>query len=148
MLGRPGSGCTSLLKVISNYREDFPTVHGDVQYGNASHNEAKQFRNQIVMNTEEDVHFPTLKVSETIEFAAATKEPKEKPDEIQSRKAYISQVTDSILSSLGITHTKSTVVGNEFVRGVSGGERKRVSLAEVMATQVRPIDVHASTNVC
>jgi ATP-binding cassette subfamily G (WHITE) protein 2 (SNQ2) len=38
---------------------------------------------------------------------------------------------------LNISHTKQTLVGNEFVRGVSGGERKRVSIAEMMATRAR-----------
>lgn len=53
-----------------------------------------------------------------------------------SRDAFVEKTRDEILSSLGILHTKRTLVGNEFVRGVSGGERKRVSLAEVMAGQV------------
>lgn len=35
----------------------------------------------------------------------------------------------------GIPHTKYTKVGNEYVRGVSGGERKRVSIAETLATK-------------
>lgn len=30
----------------------------------------------------------------------------------------------------GISHTINTRVGNDFVRGVSGGERKRVTVAE------------------
>lgn len=38
---------------------------------------------------------------------------------------------------LNISHTKKTLVGDEFVRGVSGGERKRVSIAEMMATRAR-----------
>ena len=38
---------------------------------------------------------------------------------------------------LNISHTKSTLVGDEFVRGVSGGERKRVSIAEMMTTRAR-----------
>lgn len=38
---------------------------------------------------------------------------------------------------LNVSHTESTLVGNEFVRGVSGGERKRVSIAEMMATRAR-----------
>lgn len=33
-----------------------------------------------------------------------------------------------------IEHTANTVVGNQFIRGVSGGERKRVSIAEMMIT--------------
>lgn len=35
---------------------------------------------------------------------------------------------------LNIEHTRKTLVGNEFVRGISGGERKRVSIAEMFAT--------------
>lgn len=36
---------------------------------------------------------------------------------------------------LNIVHTKNTKVGNQFVRGVSGGERKRVSIAEMMSAR-------------
>jgi ABC-type multidrug transport system ATPase subunit len=35
------------------------------------------------------------------------------------------------MASFGISHTINTRVGNDFVRGVSGGERKRVTIAEV-----------------
>lgn len=38
---------------------------------------------------------------------------------------------------LNMSHTENTLVGDEFVRGVSGGERKRVSIAEMMATRAR-----------
>lgn len=34
------------------------------------------------------------------------------------------------MAMFGISHTKNTIVGNDFIRGVSGGERKRVSIAE------------------
>ncbi|KAG9198157.1 hypothetical protein G6514_010427 [Epicoccum nigrum] len=81
------------------------------------------------MNTEDDVHFPTLKVEQTIDFATSAKLHK------RGTKEDIAAARDSILNRLGIGHTKSTMVGNEAIRGVSGGERKRVSLAEVMATQ-------------
>ena len=33
-----------------------------------------------------------------------------------------------------IEHTHDTFVGNQFIRGISGGERKRVSIAEMMIT--------------
>ena len=128
--GRPGSGCTSLLKVISNYMNEFEAVTGSIRYGDATPKQAQQFRNQIVMNTEEDVHFPTLKVKETIDFAASTKLPK------GCNNSDTELARDKILNNLGISHTEMTIVGNEVVRGVSGGERKRVSIAEVMATEV------------
>ena len=54
-----------------------------------------------------------------------------------SRKDFDSEVQDTLLRMLNIPHTKNTLVGDEFVRGVSGGERKRVSIAEMMATRAR-----------
>ncbi|KAK1585778.1 ABC-2 type transporter-domain-containing protein [Colletotrichum navitas] len=37
-----------------------------------------------------------------------------------------------VMAVCGLSHTFNTKVGNDFVRGVSGGERKRVSIAEMM----------------
>ncbi len=44
-------------------------------------------------------------------------------------------VLDVLLKMLNISHTRKTMVGNEFVRGVSGGERKRVSIAEMFCAR-------------
>lgn len=71
-----------------------------------------------------------------MKFALRNKVPNERPEAVVNRKDYVLEKRDDILDSLGIGHTKKTRVGNEFIRGVSGGERKRVSLAEVMAGQV------------
>ena len=38
---------------------------------------------------------------------------------------------------LNISHAKDILVGDAFVRGISGGEKKRVSIAEMMATRAR-----------
>lgn len=89
-----------------------------------------------MFNNEDDVHFPTLTVNRTMKFALRNKVPRERPAHLQSSKDFVQEKRDGILGSLGIAHTKKTLVGNEFIRGVSGGERKRVSLAEVMAGQV------------
>ena len=138
VLGRPESGCTSLLKIISNQRDEFQSVRGDVYYGQAGWKEANDLRDQIVMNTEEDLHFPNLKVSETLDFAAETKLRKTLPGHHKDNHGCVRDTTNRITTDLAIGHAKDTLVGNEFVRGVSGGERKRVSLAEVLATRVRP----------
>lgn len=139
VLGRPGSGCTSLLRVLSNDRDSFDEVLGETNYGSMDHKEARQYRQQIMFNNEDDIHFPTLTVNRTMKFALRNKVPRERPAYLQSSKEYMQEQRDGILGPLGISHTKKTLVGNEFIRGVSGGERKRVSLAEVMAGQVQTL---------
>ena len=52
VLGRPGAGCTSLLRVLSNHRESFNHVEGEVYYGSMDHVAARRFRQQITLNTE------------------------------------------------------------------------------------------------
>ena len=43
---------------------------------------------------------------------------------------YATHMRDVVLAMFGLTHTLHTKVGNDFIWGVSGGERKRVSIAE------------------
>ncbi|KAJ5835346.1 hypothetical protein N7447_001372 [Penicillium robsamsonii] len=135
VLGRPGSGCTSLLRVLSNDRDSFDEVIGQTSYGSMDHQAAKKFRQQIMFNNEDDLHFPTLTVNRTMKFALRNKIPNERPEHLRNRKDFVQNQRDDILGSLGIGHTKKNLVGNEYIRGVSGGERKRVSLAEVLAGQ-------------
>jgi len=84
------------------------------------------------------MHIPTLTVGQTLNFALSTKAPGSGgrlPG--VSKEDFSLQVQDLLLRMLNISHTKSTLVGDEFVRGVSGGERKRVSIAEMMTTRAR-----------
>jgi ATP-binding cassette, subfamily G (WHITE), member 2, SNQ2 len=50
-----------------------------------------------------------------------------------SKYEYVRQNTDMLATAFGLRHALKTKVGNDFVRGVSGGERKRVSIAEVVS---------------
>ncbi|OPB40694.1 ABC drug exporter AtrF [Trichoderma guizhouense] len=135
VLGRPGSGCTTLLKMLSNRREGYHTIKGDVRFGNMTEQEAAQYRAQIVMNTEEELFYPRLTVGQTLDFATKLKVPSHLPDGTESEKGYVADTKQFLLESMGIAHTFETKVGNEFVRGVSGGERKRVSIIECLATR-------------
>ncbi|KAI7221258.1 pleiotropic drug resistance protein, ABC superfamily [Hortaea werneckii] len=135
VLGRPGAGCTSLLKMLSNRRLGYAEVTGDVKFGTLDSKEAKQYRGQIVMNTEEELFFPTLTVGQTMDFATRMKIPFRLPSSVESPEAYQQASRDFLLRSMGIEHTSDTRVGNEFVRGVSGGERKRVSIIETLVTR-------------
>lgn len=134
VLGRPGSGCTTLLKMLSNRREGYAEVDGDVSFGSMDTKEAAKYRGQIVMNTEEELFFPSLTVGQTMDFATRMKVPFHVPAG-KSHKVYQEESRKFLLESMGISHTYDTKVGNEFVRGVSGGERKRVSIIECLATR-------------
>ncbi|PLB53830.1 pleiotropic drug resistance protein, ABC superfamily [Aspergillus steynii IBT 23096] len=135
VLGRPGSGCTTLLKMLSNRTRGYNSVNGDVRYGSLTAKQAGDYRGQIVMNTEEELFFPTLTVGQTMDFATRLKIPFKRPAGVESAEAYRQETKDFLLESMGISHTNDTKVGNEYVRGVSGGERKRVSIIECLATR-------------
>ena len=132
VLGRPGSGCTTFLKTLANLRHEYVSVSGTVHYDSISHLDIERhFRGDVQYCPEDDVHFPTLTVEQTISFAAKTRVPHERVEE--SREEYIKQMTDKLTRVLGLKHARNTLVGDAVIRGVSGGEKKRVSIAETLA---------------
>ncbi|KAI8933315.1 hypothetical protein NX059_009940 [Plenodomus lindquistii] len=134
VLGRPGSGCTTFLKVIANQRYGYTKVDGKVLYGPfESDFFEKRYRGEAVYCEEDENHHPTLTVGQTLDFALETKVPGKRPAGL-SRQDFKARVVDLMLKMFNIEHTRNTIVGNPFVRGVSGGERKRVSIAETMIT--------------
>lgn len=137
VLGRPGSGCTTFLKTFCNQRAGYEEVLGDVTYGGTDAKRmAKDFRGEIIYNPEDDLHYATLTVKRTLEFALRTRTPgKESRMEGETREDYVREFLRVAAKLLWIEHTMNTLVGNEYVRGVSGGERKRVSIAEALITR-------------
>lgn len=121
--------------MLSNNRMGYAEVQGDVKFGSMDSQKAAQYRGQIVMNTEEELFFPTLTVQQTVDFATRMKVPFHLPSDTDSKVDFQVKSRDFLLRSMGIDHTADTKVGNEFVRGVSGGERKRVSIIETLATR-------------
>ncbi|KAM3550533.1 hypothetical protein ARSEF4850_008299 [Beauveria asiatica] len=83
----------------------------------------------------EEIFFPTLAVEATIDFASRVKVPFKLPPGIVTHDEYAQFYKDFLLRSVGISHTAHTKVGDTFIRGVSGGERKRVSILECMTTR-------------
>ncbi|KAM0554199.1 hypothetical protein ACHAPJ_007001 [Fusarium lateritium] len=129
VLGRPGAGCSTFLKAISNNRESYAAVEGEVSYsGIPATEQKKHYRGEVNYNGEDDIHFATLSVWKTLAFALTNKTK-------ISEKADIPVIVDALMKMFGISHTRHTVVGDDFTRGVSGGERKRVSIAETLASK-------------
>lgn len=132
VLGRPGSGCSTFLKALCGETHGLHIDDGsEIHYNGVSQKQMmKEFKGEVVYNQEQDKHFPHLTVGQTLEFAASTRTPSHRIRGM-SRKEFSTHTAKVIMSVFGLSHTYNTKVGSDFVRGVSGGERKRVSIAEM-----------------
>jgi ATP-binding cassette subfamily G (WHITE) protein 2 (SNQ2) len=116
VLGRPGSGCSTFLKAIANKREAFAGVEGEVHYGGISAEEQKKnYRGEVNYNEEDDQHFPTLTVEQTLDFSLLNKTKKHETGDIPV-------IINALLKMFGISHTRHTLVGDvsdeSFLRGL------------------------------
>ncbi|GKU06341.1 abc transporter cdr4 [Fusarium langsethiae] len=91
------------------------------------------FRGDVLYNAEIDCHLAHLTVGETLSFASSAHSLRHVPGGV-TRSQADTMMRDVMMSIFGISHTVDTRVGDDFVRGVSGGERKRVSIAEAALT--------------
>ncbi|KAH8695262.1 putative ABC multidrug transporter [Talaromyces proteolyticus] len=139
VLGRPGSGCSTFLKTLSGELHGLDLDKESViHYSGVPMNKMHaEFKGEVLYNQEVDKHFPHLTVGETLEFAARARAPAHR-FQGQTRDDYVNETTQVVMGVFGLSHTYNTIVGNDYVRGVSGGERKRVSIAE-MALSRAPI---------
>ncbi|GAB1193523.1 hypothetical protein APSETT444_002744 [Aspergillus pseudonomiae] len=131
VLGPPGSGCSTFLKTIAGETHGFqvdPAAYINYQ-GITPRQMSTQFRGEAIYTAEVDAHYPQLSVGDTLYFASLARAPRHLPGGISSQE-YATHLRDVIMAMFGISHTINTRVGNDFVRGVSGGERKRVTIAE------------------
>ena len=123
--------------MLANQRSGYESVDGEVTYGGTdAKTMEKHYRGEIVYNPEDDLHYATLSVKNTFDFALKTRTPgKASRNEGESRADYRREFLKIVAKLFWIEHTLGTKVGDEFVRGVSGGEKKRVSIAEAMITK-------------
>eukprot|EP00026_Physarum_polycephalum_P000517 Phypoly_transcript_00518.p1 GENE.Phypoly_transcript_00518~~Phypoly_transcript_00518.p1 ORF type:complete len:1364 (+),score=213.76 Phypoly_transcript_00518:489-4580(+) len=131
VLGRPGAGCSTFLRVIANQRDTYKAVTGKVTYGGIPANKFERYLGDSCYTAEEDVHFPTLTVKETLMCALKCKSPHKRPEHI-TRQDFMDGILNMLLQMFGLKNQIDTQVGNEWIRGLSGGERKRLTIAEAM----------------
>lgn len=133
VLGRPGSGCSTFLKTLCGELQGLNVdSKSDISFsGIPSKQMSKEFKGEVIYNQEVDKHFPHLTVGQTLEFAAAVRTRKEAISGM-SHAEYCKLQARVAMAICGLSHTYNTKVGDDFVRGVSGGERKRVSIAEMI----------------
>lgn len=127
------SGCSTFLKTIAGETHGLyldKDKNTEVQYDGISWDDMHgRFRGEVIYQAETEIHFPQLTVGDTLLFAAQARAPSNRLPGV-TRDQYAMHMRDVVMAMLGLTHTMNTRVGNEFIRGVSGGERKRVSIAE------------------
>lgn len=131
VLGPPGSGCSTFLKTIAGEMNGIYTdERAYFNYQGISAKELhKHHAGDAIYTAEVDVHYPQLSVGDTLTFASRARCPRNIPPGVTANQ-YCDHLRDVVMAMYGISHTVNTRVGNEYVRGVSGGERKRVTIAE------------------
>ncbi|XP_044488294.1 ABC transporter G family member 21 [Mangifera indica] len=122
MLGPSGSGKTTLLTALAGRLPG--KVSGTITYNGQAFSSSVKRKTGFV--TQDDVLYPHLTVLETLTYAALLRLPKN-----LSREKKIEQV-ELVIVQLGLTRCRNNVVGGPLFRGVSGGERKRVSVGQEM----------------
>jgi ATP-binding cassette, subfamily G (WHITE), member 2, PDR len=107
-----------------------------------------RFKGECIYLGELDNHFPELTVKETIAFVAATQESG------RDRDAVSQDMGRTVASLFNLDEAMNTKIGNAMLRGVSGGEKRRVSIAEAFmsTSQVQCWDNStrgkATQNIC
>ncbi|KAE8982656.1 Pleiotropic drug resistance protein 1 [Phytophthora rubi] len=149
VLGQPGSGKPSLMKLLSGRfpKDKSVTIQDQVAYNGASAAELHRRLPQLVSYVpQRDKHYPELMVKETLEFAHAAcggelserdasclvnGSPEENAEALKAARAMARHHPDVVIQQLGLENCQNTVVGDAMLRGVSGGERKRVTTGKM-----------------
>uniref|UniRef100_A0A453F1F7 ABC transporter domain-containing protein n=1 Tax=Aegilops tauschii subsp. strangulata TaxID=200361 RepID=A0A453F1F7_AEGTS len=151
LLGPPGSGKTTLLLAMAGKLDKDLKVSGKVTYNGHAMDEFVPQRTAAYIS-QHDLHIGEMTVRETLAFSArcqgvgtryemltelarrekaANIKPDHDIDVYMKASAMGGQessiVTEYILKILGLDICADTLVGNEMLRGISGGQRKRVT---------------------
>ena len=120
IMGTSGSGKTTLLDILAG-RLISKNVTGHILTNDMPVNYST-FRKQSGYVMQSDALFPLLTVKETLHYAAHLG--------IQG-KTYAEReaAANSTMTLLRLEHVQDTIVGDNLNRGLSGGEKRRVSIA-------------------
>lgn len=120
IMGSSGAGKSTLLDVLA-CRLESSALFGNV-LTNGSLVDKRSFRKETGYVMQNDALFPMLTVRETIRFAAYLRIPGLSRQEKN-------EVADKTISLLRLDECADTIVGDNDNRGISGGQKRRVSIA-------------------
>ncbi|VAI90451.1 unnamed protein product [Triticum turgidum subsp. durum] len=163
LLGPPGSGKTTLLLALAGKLDSDLKVSGKVTYNGHGMNEFVAQRSAAYIS-QHDLHIAEMTVRETLAFSARCqgigsrydmltelsrreKAANIKPDpdlDVYMKAISVGGqdtniITDYILKILGLDICADTMVGDDMLRGISGGQRKRVTTGEMMVGAERAL---------
>ena len=121
IMGSSGSGKTSLLSILSNQiiPRSNTIITGAVELNgvNIKTIDYSSFSRYVM---QQDILMPTLTIKEALTFAATLK--------IKGSKKLIEKRVNNILKDLKLKKIENSLIGNELIKGISGGEKKRVCI--------------------
>jgi len=135
IMGPSGSGKTSLLQSIAD-RLDGSTTSKYKSTGAITLNNAIPTRDVLASVTsfvtqDDDALMPSLTVRETLHFAAKLRLPASMTKEEKVRRA------EEVLLKMGLKDCADRLIGSDLKKSISGGERRRVSIAVQILTDPR-----------
>ncbi|KAK1432038.1 hypothetical protein QVD17_08927 [Tagetes erecta] len=120
VLGASGSGKSTLIDALAN-RIAKGSLKGTVTL-NGEHLQSRLLKVISAYVMQDDLLFPMLTVEETLMFAAEFRLPR------TLSKSKKKLRVEAVIDQLGLRNAAKTIIGDEGHRGVSGGERRRVSI--------------------
>ncbi|KAL3699267.1 hypothetical protein R1sor_017289 [Riccia sorocarpa] len=119
IIGRSGSSKTTLLDALAGHI-DASSLEGSILVNGVKMEDGLKSISGYV--TQEDYLFPMLTTEETLMFSARLR--------LSSKITAIAkrERVQSLIDELGLASCAKTRVGNEKIRGISGGERRRLSI--------------------
>jgi len=121
IMGATGSGKTSLLDILAQRKDPKGLKQGAVLLNGKR--PPDNFRLMSGYVVQDDIVMGTLTVKENLAFSANLRLSTEKFTATEKAKK-----VEEVIRELGLEACANSMVGTEFVRGISGGERKRVNI--------------------
>ncbi|KAF9899991.1 hypothetical protein EC991_008047 [Linnemannia zychae] len=127
VMGPSGAGKSTLVDILAGKRKD-GKVSGHILLNGKQVHES-EIRRTVGFVDQEDTLPATQTVWEAVLFSAMLRLPEAMPiHRIHERVA-------EVIEMLGLTHCKDRRIGNVTSRGISGGEKRRVSIALELITR-------------
>jgi ABC-type multidrug transport system ATPase subunit len=130
LMGPSGSGKTTLLNVLAHRTAANAQIQGQVMINNEPAS-LTAMRNLSSFVEQEDALIGSLTVKETVNFAARLALPPS-----VSKKERIQRVNE-LLDAFGIQDQANTLVGTPIRKGISGGQKRRLSVASQLIADPR-----------